>query len=98
MTREILHGVNVKRNDNFLLRNVGGQDLLVPLGSQVMDTNALVVLNTTGSYVWELLAENHSVDDLAAAVVERFTVDRECAREDVQSFLDDITHMGLLET
>ena len=98
MTRKIPDGVHVKRNDNFMLQNVGGQDLLVPLGSQVMDTNALIVLNTTGRYVWELLAENRSVDELAAAVVERFAVDRERAGVEVQSFLDDITRMGLLET
>jgi hypothetical protein len=81
-----------------MLRNVGGHDLLVPLGSQVMNTNALVDLNTTGSFIWQLLAESRSADDLVAALVERFAVDGEHAREEVQSFLDDITRMGLLET
>lgn len=80
-----------------MLQSVGGENMLVPLGSQVVDTNGMVILNSTGRYVWELLAEDRSVDELATAVVERFDVDRERARADVQAFLDDITHIGLVE-
>ena len=87
----------MKRKDSFLMRNVGGEILLVPLGGQVVDTNAIVVLNDTGRCIWELLAEERSVDGLVTAVVERFVVDRERARADVQAFLDDIARMGLLE-
>jgi hypothetical protein len=87
----------MKRKDSFLMRNVGGEILLVPLGGQVVDTNAIVVLNDTGRCIWELLAEERSVDGLVTAVVERFVVDRERARADVQTFLDDIARMGLLE-
>jgi len=81
-----------------LLQNVGGQDLLVPLGAKVMDMNSLITLNATGRRVWELLAENHPVEYLVAEVVEQFDVDLERARADVQAFLDDLGRLGLLET
>jgi len=88
----------MKRRDDFLLQNVGGQDILVPLGAKVMDMNGMIVLNATGRYVWELLAEESSLEDLAAAVGERFDVDRERARSDIEAFLDEITQWGLLKT
>jgi len=81
-----------------LLQNVGGQDLLVPIGAKVMDMNALITLNATGRRVWELLAEDRSVEYLVAQVVEEFDVDLERARADVQAFLDDLGRLGLLET
>lgn len=87
----------MKRKNNFMLQSVGGKDILVPLGSQVMDTNAIITLNPTGRCVWELLSEERSVDELAAAVTERFEVDVDRARADVQTFLDEITAMGLIE-
>jgi hypothetical protein len=87
----------MKRSDNFLMQNVGGDTLLVPLGAQVVDTNGLVILNYTARCVWELIAEDRSVDELAAAVAERFEVDRERARVDVQTFLDEIARLGLIE-
>ena len=39
----------MKRKDDFILQNVGGENLLVPLGAQVMDLNGLVTLNGTGA-------------------------------------------------
>jgi hypothetical protein len=87
----------MKRSEDFLLQKVWGQDLLVPLGAKVMDMNSLITLNATGRRVWELLAEDHSLEYLVAEVVEQFDVDRERARADVQAFLDDLGRLGLLE-
>ena len=69
----------------------------VPLGSQVVDMNGLVILNATGRCLWESLAEERSVEDLAAIVAEQFEVDGERARAEVQAFLDEIARLGLLE-
>ena len=88
----------MKRSEDFLLQNVGGQDLLVPLGAKVMDMNSLITLNATGRRVWELLAEDRSLEYLVAEVVKQFDVDLERARADVQAFLDDLGRLGLLET
>jgi len=41
----------------------------------------------------ELLAEERSVDELAAAVAERFDVDTSRAHSDVQSFVDEMAQM-----
>jgi hypothetical protein len=87
----------MKRSRDFLLQQVGGQDLLVPTGARVMDMNALITLNATGRLVWELLAEDRSPEELVAEMVSHFEVDREQARADIQVFLDDLGKMGLLE-
>ncbi len=87
----------MKRKADFVMRNVGGENLLVPIGRQVLDTNGLVTLNATGSCLWELLAQDRSVEELAAALTEKFEVDIERARADVQVFLEEITRIGLLE-
>jgi hypothetical protein len=88
----------MKRSQDFLLKQVGGQDFLVPLGSKVMDLNALVALNATGRCVWELLAEDCTLEFLATEVVDRFDVDLERARADVRAFLADLGRLGLLQT
>ncbi len=87
----------MKRKDNFSLRNVGGEEILVPLGSQVTDMNGIVILNATGSYVWELLAGDCSLHGLATAVAERFDVDGESVRADIQDFVNELDRLGLLE-
>ena len=79
------------------MRSIGGDNLLVPLGARVAEMPGLVVLNETGRCMWELLAQERSVDELAAAVAERFDVDYSRAHADVQSFLDEMAQKGLLQ-
>ena len=87
----------MKRKNDFIMQNVGGENLLVPLGAQVMDLNGLITLNDTAACVWELLAEDRTTDELTAAVAAQFDVDASTARADVQTFLDEIARLGLLE-
>ncbi len=88
----------MRRSEDFSLRSVGGQDLLVPLGAKVLDMNALITLNATGRSVWELLAEDRSLEYLVQEVVKEFDVDEGRALADVQAFLNDLTRLGLLKT
>ena len=87
----------MKRKVDFMMQSVGGENLLVPLGAQVMDLNGLITLNDTAAWVWELLAQECSLHELTAAVAERFDVAVATARADVQTFLDEIARMGLVE-
>ena len=87
----------MKRKGSFVLQEVAGQPLLVPIGMQVLSTNGLVVLNETACYIWELLGEERTVDALATALGERFDVEGDRARADVESFVNEIDRMGLLD-
>lgn len=87
----------MRRKDDFVMQNVGGENLLVPLGAQVMDMNGIITLNSTSGYIWSLLDQDRSIDELAAAVAERFEVDPARARADIEKFLDEIADLGLLQ-
>ncbi len=87
----------MKRKGNFVLQEVAGQPLLVPIGTQVLDMNGLIVLNETGRYLWVLLGEDRTVEALAAALAERFDVEPDRAREDIEAFVNEIDGMGMLE-
>lgn len=87
----------MRRKANFVLQSIGSEHLLVPIGPQVLNMNGLIVLNETGSCIWELLAQDLSLRELALVVAERFDVDPERAVIDVQKFLEEIAQMGLVE-
>lgn len=86
----------MKQNNGFVMRNVGGENLLVPLGVQVMAMNGIVTLNNTGSYLWALLEQDRSLDELTTAVAIRFDVDHERANADVQAFLAELMRLGIV--
>lgn len=87
----------MKRKDDLVMRSIGGDSLLVPTGARVLELHGMVLLNSTGRCMWELLAQERSVDELAATFAERFDVDELRAHADVQSFVVEMAQMGLLE-
>ncbi len=86
----------MKRKDDVLVQNIGGQDLLVPIGAKVAEMNGMVVLNPAARLIWDLLAEDRSEEDLVTAVVNQFDVDRERAQVDVKGFLSELAGWRLL--
>lgn len=86
----------MKRSDQVLLQDVAGESILIPVGAKVGALNGLIVLNATGRFVWEQLAAERSLDELASDVAARFEVDETTARKDVEAFLESLSSLGLL--
>lgn len=84
----------MKRTPNFLLRDVAGALVIVPVGEAVTAFPGMMTLNATGAYLWELLETEQTVESLAEALVARYEVDMETAKTDVEAFVNKIKPTG----
>ena len=55
-----------RANPNFLLREVAGESVLVPVGEAGVFENSVISLNETCSFLWKLFQEPRSVEDVIA--------------------------------
>ena len=61
------------------------------------ETNSAVSLNKTGVFLWNLLKDGRSEQEMAAALLERYDgVTPEKAAADVRAFLDDLRARSLI--
>ena len=72
----------------FVHRRVAGNDVLISVGANVANFNGYITLNPTASFLWDALAQPHSVNSLADLLAEEFDVTLEHAQNDVAQFLD----------
>jgi hypothetical protein len=86
----------MKRNPEYLLRDVADSHVLVPVGAAVSLFAGMITLNPTGCVLWELLAEDQTVEGLTAALLERYEVTEEQARADVEKFLQTLEPTGAI--
>ena len=86
----------MKRKPNFMMQNVGGANILVPLGEKVIDLNGIVTLNDTAAFMWDILADDCTVEELADRVVAEYDVAYNAALNDVQIFINDLSKLGAL--
>lgn len=78
----------MKRNPDFLLKDVAGKQVLVPLGKAAVAFPGMITVNEAGKYIWELLEQEQTLDDVVAAMTARYEVTADTARVDAKTFID----------
>lgn len=87
----------MKVSKEFVLRQIAGDYLIIPTGRTALSFNGLITVNEVGSFLWGLLQQDVTVEDLVRGVLNEYEVDEETAREDIEEFLDTLTKGGILE-
>ncbi len=85
----------VCRQEGVVLRQVAGEQLLVPTVTREVDLDSLFLLNATGVFVWEHLDGSQCVADLAGLVAKAFSISSETAKADVIHFLSSLLDRNL---
>lgn len=87
----------MKRNDEFILKEVAGNTVLIPLGAKSFDINGLLKLNETAKFLWEHSEEGFTAESLIADLMKEYNIDRDTAAESVQIYIDTMKEVGSIE-
>ncbi|MBR2213074.1 MAG: PqqD family protein [Eubacterium sp.] len=87
----------MKIRDGFILREVGGQPVVVAVGAASNYFNGMVRLNATSKFMFEKLQDGASEKELVKAVTEKYEVDDKTAKKDVKSFVETLVKPGIIE-
>jgi hypothetical protein len=86
-----------RRPPNIVAREVGGEQVLLPLRRRAVDLSAVYVLNAVAKAVWVQLDGHTDVEEIIEKIAEEFDVDSERAAKDVHSFVNELVALELLE-
>jgi hypothetical protein len=87
----------MKIKDGFMLRQIAGSWVVVPLEQRVVEFDGLMSLNESGAMLWKLLEAGAEIDDLVKAITNEYTIDEDTARKDIEELLDNLAAKGLIE-
>ena len=79
---------NLKIKDGFLLKEVAGTFVIVPVGENLIDFSAMITVNETGSFLWQHLKNETTVEELAEKLTKEYDIDFETAKADTQDFVN----------
>lgn len=86
----------MKINENFLLRDVAGQKVVLPVGEAADKFNGMIRLNDTGIYLWTLLEKGSTEEALLSAMLQDYEIDEDTARADIHRFVEALRKAGIL--
>ena len=81
----------------FVLREIGGEYVIIPTGKTLLTFNGLITVNEVGADLWKMLQSEVTFNDLLQGILDTYDVDEETAREDIQDFLDTMSAAGILD-
>lgn len=77
----------MKIKGEYVLRDIMGENIVVPIGSKTETLNMLIVLNETGTFLWNLLYEGHTKKEIIDKVCEEYEVDAATAEADLDELI-----------
>lgn len=86
----------MKIEKDFVLREIAGEYIIIPTGQMALQFNGLITVNEIGVFLWKMLQEGTTEEELVAAVLEEYEVDEELARKDIREFLDKLSEGKVL--
>lgn len=89
----------MKRNNHFILRELNGVPYLLPYGQAQLEFKQSCRLNQAGAFLWNLLEQERSMEELTSAYAEYFQIPEEGLPElakDVKQFIADLTARGYM--
>ena len=87
----------MKIKEGFLLRQVGGNNVVVPVGAQSVDFRCLITLNEVGAFLWQKLTADCTMEALVEALLAEYDVPADIATADVERFVSSLREKNLLD-
>lgn len=83
--------------NGFMLRDIAGQAVVVPLGSRVVEFNGIMTLSESGALLWRKLENDASFEEMVDLLITEYDIDRETASKDIENFLESMRSKNILE-
>ena len=86
-----------KANPNFLLRDVAGEAVLVPVGEAGIFENSVISLNETCSFLWKLFQEPKTEEEVLAEARKEYSDPDGEMEQGIKDFIREYLKYGLLK-
>ncbi len=87
----------MKIKQGYILREVAGNYIVVAVGEAVKNFNGIINLNDSGAFLWKLLQEGATEEQLKESLLNEYEVDEQIAERDIKAFINKLSEKGLLD-
>ena len=97
----------MKKNKEFIVRNIADETVLVPVGETTQDFNGMITLSEVGAFIWEHIEEAPDFQSLVRLILNElsetinkilneYDVDEQTAATDAAAFLNQLLYMQMI--
>ncbi len=88
----------MKINENFVLKTIAGEAVVMPVGEAVSKVNGMIKLNPTAEVIWKALEKETDFESVINEVKANCNgVDEAVLSDDVAAFIEKLRKLGILD-
>ncbi|MGN1444157.1 MAG: PqqD family protein [Acutalibacteraceae bacterium] len=81
----------------LVLREIMGENMLVPCGKTVFSDNGLFMLNDVGCFIWKILPAVSDENEIVQRVLDEYDIEPDKAKEDIENFLASLRSFEIID-
>ncbi|TVP86413.1 MAG: PqqD family protein [Acholeplasmataceae bacterium] len=86
----------MKIKAHFVLKEVAGKPIVVPVKEEAVNFSGIITLNASGKFLFEQLQEDLGEDALLARMLDKYDIDEETAKSDIEAFIKTLKDHGII--
>lgn len=86
----------MKIKEGYLLREVAGSNIVVPVGEGSLDFSGVITLNEVGAFIWKILQNDVTSEEIIEKMLAEYDVDKETAENDVNEYISTLRGAELI--
>lgn len=86
----------MKIKSGYMLREVAGYSVVVPVGAEAQGFDGMISLNDTGAFLWSALETDITQKELTERLASEYEIDYSVAEADVSEFTEKLKSADLL--
>ncbi len=86
----------MKFKKEFMLREIVGETILIPVGESNNHFNGIITINELGKFIWENLESSENESILLDKILNEYEVDEKTAKEDLDEFLGKLREADII--
>ena len=88
----------MKKNENFMLKDVAGSTVLIPFGEMAFSFNGIITLNETAKFLWEKIDGEFDLESLTKLICDSYDdVTEDVARKSAEKFINSLKEAKAIE-
>lgn len=86
----------MKKIQDFILREVADEYILIPTGSTTEKFNGIITLTESAAFIYEHIEEADSFESLVEMITKEYDIDKQTAMQDAYMFINHMLQNGMI--
>ena len=83
--------------DGFVMRDVAGSKVVLPIGERQEEINGIITFNDTGAAIFNMLNGTYTVEEIIEKFAKDYEISYDVAKADVMKLIEKMRNQGLIE-